>query len=58
MSYKEAAMTLDELYDKLAILCELKDNCKTYEEYIVYEMQIAELEIEIEQVESFYFKYI
>ena len=58
MSYKDAVMTLDMLYYELAMLQEAKDNCKTYEDYIDYEVQIAELELEIEQVESFYLKYI
>ena len=57
MSFKEASMTLDELYNELAALCEAKDNCESYDEYISYEVQIAELELEIEHVETFYFKY-
>ena len=58
MSYKDAVMTLDMLYYELAMLQEAKDNCETYEDYIDYEVQMAELELEIEQVESFYLKYI
>ena len=58
MSYKEATVTLDELYEELAMLCEAKDNCETFEEFVCYETQIAELEIEIEQIESVYLKYI
>jgi hypothetical protein len=58
MSYKDAVMTLDMLYYELAMLQEAKDNCETYEDLIDYEVQMAELELEIEQVESFYLKYI
>ena len=58
MSYKDAVMTLDMLYYELAMLQEAKDNCETYEDFIDYEVQIAELELEIEQVEAVYLKYI
>lgn len=57
MSYKDANHKLEDLYDELAMLCEAKDNSETYEDYICYEVQIAELEVEIEQIETFYFKY-
>ncbi len=58
MSFKEANMTLDRLYEELALLCIAKENSKTFEDYVVYETQIAELEYEIERIETFYFKYI
>jgi hypothetical protein len=40
------------------MLQEAKDNCETYEDYIDYEVQIMELELEIEQVEAEYMKYM
>ena len=52
MSYKDANRRLDDLYEELTILCEAKDNSETYEDYIYYEVQIAELEVEIEQIEK------
>ena len=58
MSYKDAVMTLDTLYYELAMLQEAKDNCETYEDYIDYEVQIMELELEIEHVESMCLKYM
>lgn len=60
MSFKEASRILDELYNELADLHELKDSFESedFAELVICDARIAEIEYEIEQIEIRYMKYL